>query len=306
MRMTSGSSRSAYFSALWKDFVSVPTSRWLTMHCWWRWMNSIGSSTVMMCPFRSRLILSIIAASVVDFPEPVGPVTRIRPRGLSAMRAIDGGSPRSVNVLIMIGICRITIETQPRCLKQLPRKRARFAMPKEKSSSSSVSNFFFWFSVNTEYAIWSVSFGVMTCSVLASVMSPSIRSFGRSPAVMCRSDASRSIISSSSVRRLIPVGAAVADIRYLFLIRERRIGQSAGLPFGLDSRLTDDLLQRRDTLEHLEPAVHAKRQHPFADRAILDLGGADVLENQLPQMRGHEHDFVETLTALQPGAVALL
>jgi hypothetical protein len=29
------------------------------------WMNSIGSSTVMMCPFRSRLILSIIAASVV-------------------------------------------------------------------------------------------------------------------------------------------------------------------------------------------------------------------------------------------------
>ena len=29
-------------------------------------------------------------------------------------------------------------------------------------------------------------------------MSPSMRSFGRSPAVMCRSDAFRSIISSSS------------------------------------------------------------------------------------------------------------
>ena len=48
------------------------------------------------------------------------------------------------------GICRITIDTQPRCLKQLPRKRARFWMPNEKSSSSSISKRFFWFSVSTE------------------------------------------------------------------------------------------------------------------------------------------------------------
>jgi len=31
-----------------------------------------GSSSVMMCSWRSLLILSIIAASVVDFPLPVG------------------------------------------------------------------------------------------------------------------------------------------------------------------------------------------------------------------------------------------
>src|SRR3989449_317674 len=37
-------------------------------------MNSIGSSTVMMCPFSSLLILSINAASVVLLPDPVGPV----------------------------------------------------------------------------------------------------------------------------------------------------------------------------------------------------------------------------------------
>ena len=54
----------------------------------------------------------------------------------------------------------MTIETQPRCLKQLPRKRARFWMPNEKSSSSSISKRFFWFSVSTEYASCSVSFGV--------------------------------------------------------------------------------------------------------------------------------------------------
>src|SRR5436189_151069 len=37
-------------------------------------MNSMGSSTVMMCPFSSLLILSIRAASVVLLPDPVGPV----------------------------------------------------------------------------------------------------------------------------------------------------------------------------------------------------------------------------------------
>ena len=113
-------------------------------------MNSIGSSTVMMWPFRSLLILSMIAASVVVLPEPVGPVTRIRPRGRSASLAMTGGRPSSLKVRTLKGIMRITMDTQPRCLKQLPRKRARFWIPKEKSSSSSVSNRFFWFSVSTE------------------------------------------------------------------------------------------------------------------------------------------------------------
>ena len=50
----------------------------------------------MMWPFRSRLILSIIAASVVDLPEPVGPVTSTRPRGFSAIFAITLGKPEVV------------------------------------------------------------------------------------------------------------------------------------------------------------------------------------------------------------------
>jgi len=147
---TSGSCRSAYLSAAAKLLVSVPISRWFTMQAWWRWMNSIGSSTVMMCPFSSLLILSIIAASVVLFPEPVGPVTSTRPRGFSASFATTAGRPRSSNVRTLKGICRMTSDTQPRCLKQLPRNRARFWIPKEKSSSLSVSNRFFWFSVSTE------------------------------------------------------------------------------------------------------------------------------------------------------------
>src|SRR5687768_12933714 len=77
-------------------------------------MNSIGSSTVMMCPRRSRLILSSIAARVVDFPEPVGPVTSTRPRGFSAIFATTPASPSSSNVRMLKGICRITKETEAR------------------------------------------------------------------------------------------------------------------------------------------------------------------------------------------------
>ena len=44
-------------------------------------VNSIGSSIVIICVDFSRLILLINAASVVDLPEPVGPVTSTNPRG---------------------------------------------------------------------------------------------------------------------------------------------------------------------------------------------------------------------------------
>ena len=56
----------------------------------------MGSSMVIMCSWRSLLILSSMAASVVDLPEPVGPVTSTSPRGLSQMPATTGGSPSSL------------------------------------------------------------------------------------------------------------------------------------------------------------------------------------------------------------------
>jgi hypothetical protein len=43
----------------------------------------MGSSMVMMCSARVELMRSTMAARVVDLPEPVTPVTRIRPRGMS-------------------------------------------------------------------------------------------------------------------------------------------------------------------------------------------------------------------------------
>ena len=51
-----------------------------------------------------RLTSSTIEASVVDLPEPVGPVTRTRPRGRIASSRRDGGSPSSSSVRSSSGI----------------------------------------------------------------------------------------------------------------------------------------------------------------------------------------------------------
>src|SRR5688500_17050485 len=142
-------------------------------------------------------------------------------------------------------------------------------------------------------------------------MSPSIGSFGRSPAVMCRSLASRSIISSRSMRRLTELALAVAGAvigagggRRALAIRDGGKRESGGSclrppPTALRRCLADDLLQRGDPLQDLEPAVHAEGQHSFVDRAVADLGGADVLDDELPDVRGHGHHFVETLAAIE-------
>src|SRR2546421_665712 len=89
---TSGSWRRMYLSAFLKLCVSAPTSRWFTTQFLCGCRYSIGSSMVTMCSCRSVLILSMIEASVVDLPEPVGPVTRTRPRGFFASSLTMGGS----------------------------------------------------------------------------------------------------------------------------------------------------------------------------------------------------------------------
>ena len=73
-RIASGSSRSAERSALAKLSVCGPTSRWLIRHFFDSCTNSIGSSTVSTWPNSFSLRWLTIAASVVDLPEPVGPV----------------------------------------------------------------------------------------------------------------------------------------------------------------------------------------------------------------------------------------
>ena len=78
-RITFGAWRSAARSASANVGVSLCSSRWWTVAflCWCR--NSIGSSMVRMCSARVSLIRSMIAASVDDLPDPVGPVTSTMP-----------------------------------------------------------------------------------------------------------------------------------------------------------------------------------------------------------------------------------
>ena len=91
--MTSGSSRSAERSALEKDFMLLPSSRWLMMLFLCSWTYSMGSSMVMMCSPRSLLIRSIMAARVVDLPLPVTPVTSTSPEFNRARSPSIEGSP---------------------------------------------------------------------------------------------------------------------------------------------------------------------------------------------------------------------
>jgi hypothetical protein len=71
------------------------------------------------------LIQSIIAASVVDFPLPVGPVTTTRPLSYwqKSMQAL--GNLRSSTVKILDGICLKTAPTPAMSRKTLQRMRAR-------------------------------------------------------------------------------------------------------------------------------------------------------------------------------------
>ena len=77
-----------------------------------------------MCSSRSRLIRSTIEASEVDLPEPVGPVTSTKPRGLRVKSASSAGSPSASRVLISFGIRRKAALIAPRWKKQLTRNRA--------------------------------------------------------------------------------------------------------------------------------------------------------------------------------------
>ena len=53
--------------------------------------NSMGSSMVRIWPVRLWFIRSSMHASVVDLPQPVGPVTSTRPLFRSAKRMTDSG-----------------------------------------------------------------------------------------------------------------------------------------------------------------------------------------------------------------------
>ena len=98
--------------------------------------NSIGSSMVRMCSARVSLIRSMIAASVDDLPDPVGPVTSTMPFLSAAMSASAGGRFSSASVGIFDGDhAHDDRRSVPRWRKTLTRKRARPGSEYERSQA---------------------------------------------------------------------------------------------------------------------------------------------------------------------------
>jgi hypothetical protein len=69
-----------------------------------------------MCSGSFSEICTIIAASVVDLPEPVGPVTMTRPSGIWVMSFTAVGSSSASMLATWIGMRRKTAPHVPRCM----------------------------------------------------------------------------------------------------------------------------------------------------------------------------------------------
>ena len=122
-RITSGSSRIAARTPSAKLGRCVPSSRWITWLFLLRWTNSMGSSRLTMLRLRVAFSRSIIAASVVDLPVPVEPVTRIIPWWWSHSFLMTGGRARLSRLGTSLGIARNTAPTPVSLRNTLTRKR---------------------------------------------------------------------------------------------------------------------------------------------------------------------------------------
>src|SRR6478672_7596207 len=153
-----------------------------------RWRNSIGSSIVITFACRCVLMCWSIAASAVDLPDPVTPVTSTSPRGRSAISSTILGRLSSRAVFTWYGTARMAYAIVPRCWYTFTRKRPIPGTPIAKSASFASANSF-------------TCFGVMICSASAFrssglsggsssvIRSPLTRSTGGRPTFRCTSDA---------------------------------------------------------------------------------------------------------------------
>src|SRR5216684_7647088 len=147
-----------------------------------------------------------IAARVVDFPLPVGPVTNTSPRGRPANRRATSGRPSSSMVGTPMGMARTAAPQEPRCWKTLTRNREIPGTLYAKSIS------------RRSRKTWICS-GVIMLSMRAWAPSavragrssrwcsfPFTRRIGWFPTLRCRSDAPRSLTTDNSclISMLIP------------------------------------------------------------------------------------------------------
>src|SRR5476649_447371 len=164
-------------------------------------------------------------ASVVDLPEPVGPVTSTRPRGSMHRSRKILGDPSSSRLRITEGILRNTAPAPRFWLKALTRKRASLGISKEKSVSKNSSNAFLCLSFMMSYTMLCTSLWA-SAGMLTRFMSPSTRIIGGTPADKCRSEAlfftanARSCAISTAIR----TPCERHGLRQTQILRERESG----------------------------------------------------------------------------------
>src|SRR5215218_7171880 len=288
-RITSGSWRSAPFSAPARDCAAEPIARWLTMHFWCRCRNSIGSSIVMMCSSRVSLISLISDASVVDLPEPVGPVTSTMPRGRRAKSRMTGGRPSFSIGTVSAGIRRNAAPIVPRWKYAFTRKRAWPGIEYAKSICQSVSRRCRCEELRIAYTISRVSVAVSLGVSSTATSEPRTRSIGGAPAVMWRSDAflltTSRRISEKSMFMPIDVSA----------LRGRTCSPVWALARARDA---GDLGDRGEAAADLLQPVLAQPHHALVDRRVGDrLRGLAGHGERADRLR-HPHHLVEADAAL--------
>ena len=128
---TSGSCRRMYLSARLNDWLSAPTSRWLTTQPLCGCRNSMGSSTVTMCSRCSVLMLVDHRGQGRRLARAGGPGDQHQAARLLAQLGDHRRQPQLRRAgRILNGTIRKAPATAPRCMKMLARNRARFLTPK--------------------------------------------------------------------------------------------------------------------------------------------------------------------------------
>src|SRR5690242_2937369 len=263
IRITSGAWRSTWRSAALNESVSFPTSRWEIFARLSRCRNSIGSSIVMMLTRRFVLMWLIIAASAVDLPDPVTPVTRHSPRGRSPISSSTCGRFRSRIVLTSYGMARKANATVPRCWYTLVRNRPTPGTPIAKSASLCSANSF-------------TCRGVMICSASdfsssglrgdesSATSSPFTRMVPGRPTLSRRSDALRWTIWVMAALKL-NVACPVCGASAMRVHPEKELAELDGLSVlheHLPHHAHDLGLDFIHDLHRFDDADHLPRRHP--------------------------------------------
>src|SRR5277367_84954 len=176
----------------------------------------------------------MMAASVEDFPEPVGPVTSTIPLSRSTILANSAGKLSDSNEGTLKGITRITIAQAPRCMKILTRNR--FAPGKLYDTSQDPRSFKLssacWLVPISSKASRRVSSIFKARAIPAGASLPLISTIGGLPGVKKRSLILVPVLSIAASNAGVEKGAGAGAAAAPAPAARGTVGATFGTPFG--------------------------------------------------------------------------